>query len=115
MKNLLTGILIIATLFLSSCDKPEYKYTEVGTITSLRIDDDGQYHFSTDNTVENDVSKHYVFINRGNYDCPTLILKQERCPEGKTCESTDENWSTYYPKTFKINLPNDFKIETFDD
>lgn len=112
MRNKLLFLLILP--FLTSCDEPEYKWFEEGEIRTLRIDDDSQYHFSTDDIVESDVSRFEISIERGNYSTPILLRKYQRCPDGKTCNSATNEWRVIHYK-WTIKLPNDYKIETFDD
>lgn len=107
-------LIAVSVIFLTSCDEPEYRWKEYGALTSLRIDDDSEYHFSTDNYVVNDMASIWVSIDRGNYQQPKLFLKEKRCPEGKSCSSGGKEWSRV-PYRYLIQLPKDYKIETFDD
>lgn len=109
MKRIITTLLLL-TLF--SCGEVEYRYKEVGELTSLRIDDDSEYHFSTDNIVENDIFKDNIYIQRGS-DKPTLYIKQGRCKNG-ICNSHNKEWKNER-YSWKIVLPYDYKIETFED
>jgi hypothetical protein len=105
-------IILILSIFLVSCDMgkdtKEYRYS--GEITSLRIDDDGEYHFSTDNLVEHDVYKMRVDIERDNTNFPQLlkVFIITNFKDGRQREH--ESYGDY-----KIVLPYNYKIETFDD
>jgi len=112
MINLLKTILISTVLF-TSCDKPERRWRYEGVLTSVRIDDDSEYHFTTDEVSEDDESKIWITIERSNVSKPELWILEERCPDGKTCNETHE-WTDVLSR-WKFVLPNDYKIETFDD
>ncbi len=111
MKN----ILIVLTFLLNfnSCDIPEEKWVYQGDITTFRIDDDGEYHFSTDNRTYNDESQYRVTIERKDINKPELYTLHHKCPEGKICSEGTNEWREAYK--IKIILPNNYKIETFDD
>lgn len=105
MKNIL---IILIVLFCSCNSKPQSKRLQfLGVITSLRIDDDSEYHFSTDYVTESDVDKYQVHIQRENIDKPILYISQV---------SMSDSWvDDLYGGGYIINLPINYKIETFDD
>ena len=111
MKN----IIIIVTFILNftSCDVPEEKWVYHGNITTIRIDDDGEYHFSTDNRLFHDESQYKILIERKDSTNPELYTLYHRCPEGKICSEGTNEWQEI--GKIKIILPNNYKIETFDD
>jgi hypothetical protein len=115
MKNLLL-ILIIS---LTSCvyDEPECKYTNYGILTSVRIDDDAEYHFSTDYNAVHDVPTFEVIIERKNADEPYLYIRQCRCPENKSCDMFTNKWDEdmHSYNKYKLLLPLNYKIDTFND
>lgn len=115
MKNLL--IAFASLLILQSCSKDiSYRYVKSGKITSLRIDDDSEYHFSTDNIVKNDIKNSQIIIVRKD-TIPTLFKKQWKCNSG-VCNSATNEWdytSELDNGYYKIVLPLDYKIQTFDD
>jgi hypothetical protein len=103
MKKIST-ILIVLLLISCNTDKG-YSAREIeeekiynGIIQSIRIDDDSEYHFNTDNIVKDDVDSRYVTIVRDTIDLPELYNMWR--PSGCYWE---------------VRLPNDYKIETFDD
>lgn len=106
--------LYLLAIVLFSCEVPktEYRFYYVAHLTTLRIDD-GEYHFSTDNTVVHDQRNEQVWIERGSAVYPELYIRQER-----QVGYGDSTWSevkgSYHAK-YKIILPYDYKIETFDD
>ena len=90
----------------------ESRWVSLGTINSVRLDDDGQYHFSTDLKAYNDVSNFRVYIKR--IDSKTGFLYKQEVRE--VC--TSGNWSDTEWKPsdiIKLELPKDYKIETFAD
>ena len=69
MKKL---IAILTIMLLFSCTKPEYRWAYSGKLTSIRVDDDGEYHFTTDNVTEYDVHQFSITIQRNNVIEPEL-------------------------------------------
>lgn len=108
-------ILILLTTMLFSCGKELKQLQYEGEITSLRIDDDAEYHFSTDFLTESDVQKYKVVIIRTSTFAPKLYRLYHKCEEGKTCMQANDNWEIDQLGYWQIELPNDYKIETFDD
>ncbi len=108
-------LLLLAIVALSSCDEPERRWIYQGDITTLRIDDDSEYHFSTDNLVESDVPKYMVHISRKDILKPALYLQSERCPKGKICNTCQEDWQLVQNGDYLIELPKNYKVETFED
>ena len=85
-----TLLLLIFTL--SSCDPPEERWKYQGDITTLRIDDDGEYHFSTDYDAFHDESHYTIKLERQDIPNPQLYIKQNRCPQGKFCSEGSKEW-----------------------
>lgn len=86
-------LLICAVLILAGCDKPIIRRTYVGDLTTLRIDDDAEFHFSTDRITENDVYNFQLDIRREDCDRPQLFIYEQLCPDGKTCnEAVSDEW-----------------------
>lgn len=112
-------LLILFTLLFMSCDPPEHRYSFYGIINNLRIDDDGQYHFDTDYSTYHDVPSREIIIKRDNINKPILYIKEMRCPPGKTCETYgDTVWVSaerYVGIPYKIILPTNYQIKTFND
>jgi hypothetical protein len=108
-------ILFAFILLLQACqyEEPEYRWLFMGELTSIRVDDDAQYHFLTDYFAEHDVSANSVAIQRSNILKPILHKQQYRCPEQKRCTKGNQDWLDNYK--YKVILPLNYKIETFDD
>ena len=108
---------VVVFLLLISCSNDiSYRYVPTGNLTSLRIDDDSEYHFSTDNFIRNDVKKYNLLIIRKD-TIPTLFRKQYKCNSG-ICNEAPNEWgfcSEIEEGFFKIVIPKNYKIETFDD
>lgn len=113
MKKIL---ILLTIILLQACfDEPDHKWICVGELTSIRVDDDGEYHFTTDYRTIHDEYKFSIIIQRDNIDKPMLYVEQEKCPEGKHCNSAHEDWREVQLTRYKFVLPYDYKIETFDD
>lgn len=104
MKTLL---LIAIVACLSSCEPPETRWSYYGKITSLRLDDDAEYHFSTDNFATSDVYRDYVQIQREGLSHPEIYIQQEK--------TRWDEWIINGKEEYLIKLPRDYKIETFND
>ena len=111
MKN--KFLVLVFALSISSCDLLEERWTYKGDITTLRLDDDGEYHFSTDTEVYHDESHYRILIERKDVENPKLYIKEHRCPDGNICSEGTSEWQEIGGK--KIVLPLNYKIETFDD
>lgn len=111
MKNKLFAFALLVNI--SSCDLPEERWNYQGDITTLRLDDDGEFHFSTDTEVYHDESHYHVLIARDDIQVPKLYIKQNRYPDGNFFKEGGYEWQNLNEK--KIVLPNNYKIETFDD
>lgn len=109
-----TTLSLISLLIILSCNSvKEFRWKPQGEITTIRIDDDSEYHFSTDYNIENDISKYNIQIVRKD-TIPSVFIKQIRCKSG-ICNGSDQDWRDDQPESYKIIIPNNFKIETFDD
>lgn len=106
-------LLLFMFILLSCNEKYEYKYREMGNITSLRIDDDGQYHFSTDKITQCDISQFQILIKRDKKTkYPKLFYLQEKSNYSPEDEFIDVGYSDWQ---YLIKLPINYKIETFND
>ena len=115
MKTKIAPIIIMAMMFIG-CGKPEFRWAYYGEITSFRLDDDSEYHFSTDIVVRSDIQDMRVTIYRKNIKTPILYMREFRCPDGQTCNTAGKEWAiTRGAEMYKIEIPMDYKIETFDD
>ena len=83
----------------------------IGTLNTVRLDDDGEYHFSTNSEAYSDVSDIWVHIERKDIDSPTLCKYESR----RVLKSGDGAFSDWSGSDYKIELPLNYKIETFDD
>ncbi len=112
MKKLL--LLLFITVILTSCDQPEYRWVSAGQLTSFRVDDDAEFHFTTDNLTENDVSPYIIVIKRIPGCQPEVFKRQIRCLG--MCNHGNKDWTdcSRFDGYF-IQIPPDYKIETFDD
>ena len=110
---------LLLTLILVSCGPLEFKWTNYGKLNNVRIDDDAEYHFDTDYQVYSDIKSNYVIIERKNIKEPYFYKKEGRCPYGKSCiDYDDTTWVDAERLTFivyKLVLPTNYKIETFND
>lgn len=97
-------------LFYDSCTiddliKEKYNYTDI-TIQKIRIDDDSEYHLTYIKNgwveSENDIKDWDMCIQYGNYD--------KAIGKIKTSYTNENIVYCYY-----IYLPNNYKIEYFDD
>ncbi|WP_312390839.1 hypothetical protein [Chryseobacterium sp.] len=99
---------------LISCSKDiRYRWKIQGALTSLRLDDDGEYHFSTDGTTKHDIHQFDVIIIRQD-TIPTLFYKEWKCGSG-VCNEAPDQWAEVNQSSYKIVIPKNYKIETFDD
>lgn len=116
--------IILLSLLVGGCsfDKPEYRFKCVGKLNSLRIDDDSEYHFSSDFRAIHDLRSYYLIIERDAIKTPMLYVKEGKCPKGKFCNEYQDYWKEvsefgddFSFIKYKVVLPLDYKIETFDD
>ena len=68
MKN--KFLVLVFALSISSCDLPEERWVYKGDITTLRLDDDGEYHFSTNTEAYHDESHYRILIERKDVENP---------------------------------------------
>ena len=110
IKSILTTILASLLIGCGELPKNETRWFNYGVVTSLRIDDDSEYHFSTDRKAEHDVNNGEVVIIRKD-TIPTLYIRLERCSPDSWCIDDKLDKSPVY----KFVIPKDYNITTFND
>lgn len=106
MKKLLLLTLVSMLLFACKVAEKEKRWLRCGELNTVRIDDDAEYHFSTDGIVRQDVEPYYVSIERSKkVSIPYLYVEQTK----------RSKWDEDYPARYKLVLPIGYKIETFND
>lgn len=88
-----------------------------GELNTIRIDDDAEYHFSTDYIVRKDIASYYVHIERSTKtSVPYLYIEEIRCPTAFCKGGGRQVWDEDFPNTkYKLLLPIGYKVEAFSD
>lgn len=116
MKKLL--VIILSILLLGSCrfDSRETRWKNYGVLNNVSLDDDGEYHFSTDHIVKNDVRSSSVLIERTvESNTAYLYLEEKRCPTGKFCENMSNEWDPDVSPRYKLVIPATYQIKLITD
>lgn len=111
MRKLLLAIILLVA---NSCSEDvKYRWYHPERLNSFRIDDDSEYHFSTDYNAESDIFKSNVIIIRKD-TIPTVYYQQFKCGSGD-CFKTPKEWTDKPYGSYKIVIPENYVIETFND
>lgn len=106
-------LIIFCFLFLYSCnEKYSYKFKEIGNINSLRLDDDGEYHFFTDEDTYYDITPYQILIKRKIIKTPKLFYLQEKSNYSSDNKFYDVGFAKHQ---YLIILPVNYEIQTFND
>lgn len=112
-------ILSIPLFYSCKCGSPDELFYKKAEILDIKRDDESQYHLLIkyeDGSVES-IADAKCSLKMGDYtpSCTMPFVKWENCNNQGILEAWEPNSSNYSSIPIIVSLPNDYKIELFND